>query len=73
MTQEQTEQKPVQIPADNILTFQLTIAKVEQMAAVLVKQPFEAVSSFLPELLMQANSQVAGMMIKAKNEQEKAQ
>jgi len=40
---------------------------------VLQKQPFEIVSGFLPEILMQANSQVASIMINAKATQEAEQ
>ncbi len=51
---------------------ELTLAKVQQLVLVLQKQPFEIVSGFLPEILMQANSQVASIMINAKTEQQEA-
>lgn len=72
MTQEQAAPTQVQIPGDSQITVQLTLAKVQQLVLVLQKQPFEAVSGFLPEILMQANSQVASIMINAKTEQQEA-
>ena len=53
-------------------TFSQGLAKVQQLVLVLQKQPFEIVSGFLPEILMQANSQVASIMINAKTEQQEA-
>ena len=73
MTQEQAAPTQVQIPGDSQITVQLTLAKVRQLVLVLQKQPFEIVSGFLPEILMQANSQVASIMINAKTEQQGAE
>ena len=72
MTQEQAAPTQVQIPGDSQITVQLMLAKVQQLVQVLQKQPFEIVSGFLPEILMQANSQVASIMINAKTEQQEA-
>ena len=72
MTQEQAAPTQVQIPGDSQITVQLTLVKVQQLVLVLQKQPFEIVSGFLPEILMQANSQVASIMINAKTEQQEA-
>ena len=73
MTQDQAAPTMVQIPGDSPITLQLTLAKVQQLVLVLQKQPFEIVSGFLPEILMQANSQVASIMINAKATQEAEQ
>jgi hypothetical protein len=73
MTQEQAAPTQVQIPGDSQITVQLTLVKVQQLVLVLQKQPFEIVSGFLPEILMQANSQVASIMINAKTEQQEAE
>lgn len=72
MTQEQAAPTQVQIPGDSQITVQLPLAKVQQLVLVLQKQPFEAVSGFLPEILVQANFQVASIMINAKTEQQEA-
>ncbi|HSG20833.1 MAG TPA: hypothetical protein VLA31_08700 [Burkholderiaceae bacterium] len=72
MTQEQAAPTQVQIPGDSQINIQLPLVKVQQLVLVLQKQPFEAVSGFLPEILMQANSQVASIMINAKTEQQEA-
>lgn len=72
MTQEQSVPTQVQIPGDSPITLQLPLAKIQQLVLVLQKQSFEAVSSFLPEILMQANSQVASIMINAKIDQQEA-
>lgn len=72
MTQEQSVPTQVQIPGDSPITLQLPLAKIQQLVLVLQKQSFEAVSSFLPEILMQANSQVASIMINAKVDQQEA-
>jgi hypothetical protein len=68
MTQDQAAPTMVQIPGDSPITLQLTLAKVEQLVLVLRKQPFEAVAGFLPEILMQVNSQVAGLMVNGQKE-----
>lgn len=73
MTQEQAAPTQVQIPGDSPITLQLPLAKIQQLVLVLQKQSFEAVSSFLPEILMQANAQVAGIMINAKTAQQDAE
>lgn len=72
MTQEQAAPTQVQIPGDSQINIQLPLVKVQQLVLVLQKQPFEIVSGFLPEILMQANSQVASIMINAKTEQQEA-
>ncbi|HSG19463.1 MAG TPA: hypothetical protein VLA31_01720, partial [Burkholderiaceae bacterium] len=72
MTQEQAAPTQVQIPGDSQINIQLPLVKVQQLVMVLQKQPFEAVSGFLPEILVQANSQVASIMINAKTEQQEA-
>lgn len=72
MTQEQAAPTQVQIPGDSQINIQLPLVKVQQLVLVLQKQSFEAVSGFLPEILMQANSQVASIMINAKTEQQEA-
>lgn len=72
MTQEQAAPTQVQIPGDSQINIQLPLVKVQQLVLVLQKQPFEAVSGFLPEILMQANSKVASIMINAKTEQQEA-
>lgn len=72
MTQEQAAPTQVQIPGDSQINIQLPLVKVQQLVLVLQKQPFEAVSGFLPEILVQANSQVASIMINAKTEQQEA-
>jgi len=72
MTQEQAAPTQVQIPGDSQINIQLPLVKVQQLVLVLQKQPFEAVSGFLPEILMQANSQVASIMINAKTEQQES-
>jgi hypothetical protein len=73
MTQEQAAPTQVQIPGDSQINIQLPLTKVQQLVLVLQKQPFEIVSGFLPEILMQANSQVASIMINAKATQEAEQ
>jgi len=73
MTQEQAAPTQVQIPGDSQINIQLPLVKVQQLVLVLQKQPFEAVSGFLPEILVQANSQVASIMINAKATQEAEQ
>jgi hypothetical protein len=73
MTQEQVAPTQVQIPGDSQINIQLPLVKVQQLVLVLQKQPFEAVSGFLPEILVQANSQVASIMINAKATQEAEQ
>lgn len=72
MTQEQAAPTQVQISGDSQINIQLSLVKVQQLVLVLQKQPFEAVSGFLPEILVQANSQVASIMINAKTEQQEA-
>lgn len=73
MTQEQAAPTQVQIPGDAKIVLELSAAKVEQLVMVLKSQSFESVASFLPEILVQSNAQVMGLIANANLQKETTQ
>ena len=73
MTQEQAAPTQVQIPGDAKMVLELNVAQVEQLVNVLKTQSFESVAGFLPEILMQSNAQVMGLIANANLKKETTQ